>query len=159
MYMPEHSPVHGLNAVSGEIVVLQSVNIEVAFNSLLCETTMSQVYRNLEKKPIEAVYTFPLAGRAILLGLKVVIGGRELQGMVVEKASAEEQYEEAITAGDAAVMLEQVQPGLYTMNVGNVLAGQEVTITVLYAELYSWQDDTLRFRLPTTIAPRYGNPE
>jgi Ca-activated chloride channel homolog len=79
--------------------------------------------------------------------------------MVVEKASAEEQYEEAITSGDTAIMLEQAQPGLYTMNVGNIMADEEVTITILYAELYFWQGDTLRFRLPTTIAPRYGNPE
>ena len=79
--------------------------------------------------------------------------------MVVEKASAEEQYEEAITSGDTAIMLELVQPGLYTMNVGNIMADEEVTITILYAELYFWQGETLRFRLPTTIAPRYGDPE
>jgi hypothetical protein len=35
MYMPEHSPVNGLNAMSGEIVALQSVTVEVVFNSLL----------------------------------------------------------------------------------------------------------------------------
>ena len=120
---------------------------------------MSQVYRNLEKKSIDAVYTFPLASRAVLLGLKITIDGRELQGVVVEKASAEEQYEEAITNGDAAIMLEQFQPGLYTMNVGNILAGENIRVTIRYAELYSWQDDTLRFHLPTTIAPHYGSPK
>ncbi len=72
MYMPEHSPVNGLNAMTGEIVTLQSVTVEVVFNSLLCKTTLCQVYKNLERKPSEAVYTFPLASRAILLGLKVI---------------------------------------------------------------------------------------
>jgi len=152
-------PAYGLQTVAGEDMVLQSVNVEVAFNNLLCETSMTQVYQNQGEKPIEAVYTFPLASHAVLLGLKVTIGDRNLQGVVVEKASAEEQYEEAITDGDTAIMLEQLQPGLYTMNVGNLLAGEELSITIIYTELYSWQGDTLRFYLPTTIALRYGNME
>ena len=45
------------------------------------------------------------------------------------------------------------------MNVGNILAGEEVRVTVRYAELYTWQGSNVRFYLPTTIAPRYGDPE
>ena len=158
MYMPrQHDP--GLNTVTGEAVALQSVEVEAVFSNLLCSTNMTQVYKNLEKNPIEAVYTFPLASRAVLLGLNVMIGGRELQGVVVEKASAEEQYEEAITDGNTAIMVEQVQPGLYTMNVGNILAGEEVRISIGFSELYTWQGQNLRFHLPTTIAPRYGDPD
>ena len=56
-------------------------------------------------------------------------------------------------------MVEQVQPGLYTMNVGNILAGEEVRISIRFSELYTWQGNNLRFHLPTTIAPRYGDPE
>ncbi len=160
MYLTEEATsTHGLNATDGNQIALQSVKVDVAFNNLLCETTMCQVYRNLEQKPIEAVYTFPLTSRAVLLGLDVTIGDRELRGLVVEKTAAEEQYEAAITTGDAAIMLEQVQPGLYTINVGNILVGEDVRITIRYAELYSWQDDTLRFHLPTTIAPHFGSPE
>ena len=158
MYMPrQHDP--GLNTVTGEAVALQSVEVEAVFSNLLCSTTMIQVYKNLEKNPIEAVYTFPLASRAVLLGLNVMIGGRGLQGVVVEKASAEEQYEEAITDGNTAIMVEQVQPGLYTMNVGNIPAGEEVRISIRFSELYTWQGQNLRFHLPTTIAPRYGDPD
>lgn len=148
-----------LKLAGGGNVALQSVNVEVIFKNLLCETTMTQIYHNLKNRPIEAVYTFPLSGRAVLLNLKVIIGGRELQGVVVEKSSAEEQYEEAITEGNAAIMLQQVEPGLYTMNVGNILADDTVSISMCYAELHCWQGDTLRFMLPTVIAPRYGKPE
>lgn len=159
VYLPEKPTLQGLSAIDGEKIALQSVRVEVDFNNLLCRTTMTQIYHNLEEKPIEAVYTFPLSGRAVLLNLKVVIGGRELQGVVVEKSSAEEQYEKAITEGNTAIMLEQVEPGLYTMNVGNILADETVSISMCYAELYRWQGDVLRFMLPTVIAPRYGRPE
>ncbi|MCJ7602357.1 MAG: hypothetical protein MUO63_12780 [Desulfobulbaceae bacterium] len=57
--MPEYASAQGLNPTGSGKIALQSVAVEVAFNNLLCETTMSQVYRNLEEKPIEAVYTFP----------------------------------------------------------------------------------------------------
>ena len=41
-------------------VALQSVNIEAEIENLLCQVTVKQSYRNLEKINIEAVYTFPL---------------------------------------------------------------------------------------------------
>ncbi|MGB5230704.1 MAG: VIT domain-containing protein [Desulfoprunum sp.] len=159
MYMPEDQSRTGLHTIDGQNIALQSVNVEVAFSNLFCDTIMTQAYRNLENTPIEAVYTFPLTSRAVLLGMDVMIGDRKLQGVVVERSSAEEQYEEAIINGDAAIMLEQIQPGLYTMNVGNIGAGEEVRVQIRYAELYAWQGNSLRFHLPTTIAPRYGHPE
>ena len=57
------------------------------------------------------------------------IGGRLLKGVVVEKKAAEEKYEDAVEAGDAAVMLEAIEPGLYTMNVGNLLPQETAKIT------------------------------
>ncbi len=92
------------------------------------------------------------------LDLTLKTGTRELKGVVVEKAQAEERYEDAVTDGDTAIMLEQVEPGLYTMNVGNLQPGETVDITIAYAELLKWRDDSLRFFLPTTVAPRYGDP-
>jgi Ca-activated chloride channel family protein len=118
--------------------------------------TVCQTYRNDEDVNIEAVYTFPLPLDAVLLDLRVEIGGRTLNGVVVEKKAAEEEYEDAVATGDAAVMLEAIEPGLYTMNVGNLLPKETATITFVYAIVYRWVGETLRVSLPTTIAPRYG---
>jgi Ca-activated chloride channel family protein len=140
-------------------VALQSINVAAQIENLLCAVTVQQVYRNLEEVNIEAVYTFPLPLGAVLLNMTIKTGTRVLKGVVVEKAQAEERYEEAITDGDTAIMLEQAEPGLYTMNVGNLQPGQTIDIAITYAELFKWHDDTIRCFLPTTIAPRYGNPE
>lgn len=140
----------------GEKVALCDVTVSAALTDLLSEVSITQTYRNDEAVNIEAVYTFPLALDAVLLELEVRIGERVLKGMVVEKTAAEERYEEAMSEGDTAVMLEAVEPGLYTMNVGNLLPGESATITYRYALLYRWAGDQLRFFLPTTIAPRYG---
>ena len=91
--------------------------------------------------------------------MTIKTGTKELKGIVIEKSEAEDKYEDAVTEGDTAIMLEQIEPGLYTMNVGNLQPEDEIEISITYAELYKWQDNSMRFFLPTTIAPRYGNPE
>ncbi|MCC6869904.1 MAG: VWA domain-containing protein, partial [Burkholderiales bacterium] len=145
-----------LTGLEGERVALCDVAVSAVLQDLLAEVTVSQTYRNDERTNIEAVYTFPLPLDAVLLDLEVDIGGRVLEGVVVEKKAAEEQYEDAVEAGDAAVMLEAIEPGLYTMNVGNLLPQETAKITFRYAILYRWAGDRLRFFLPTTIAPRFG---
>ena len=145
-----------LTGIHGERVALSDVSVSAVLRDLLAEVTVSQTYRNDETVNIEAVYTFPLPLDAVLLDLQVEIGGRVLKGVVVKKNAAEEQYEDAIAEGDAAVMLQVIEPGLYTMNVGNLLPGEKATITFSYAILYRWAGDRLRFYLPTTVAPRFG---
>jgi len=140
-------------------VVLQAVNVEAEIENLLCQVTIKQLYRNMEKVNIESVYTFPLPLGAVLLGMTIKTLSSELKGVVVERSKAEDRYEDAIIDGDMAIMLEQVEPGLYTMNVGNLLPEETIEISITYAELFKWQDNSLRFFLPTTIAPRYGDPE
>jgi Ca-activated chloride channel family protein len=145
-----------LAGVRGERVALTDVSVSATLRDLLGEVTVCQTYRNDENVNIEAVYTFPLPLDAVLLDLRVEIGGRILTGVVVEKKVAEDKYEDAVAAGDAAVMLQAIEPGLYTMNVGNLLPKETATITFVYAIVYRWTGDTLRVSLPTTIAPRYG---
>lgn len=140
-------------------VALQSVNVEAEIENLLCQVTVKQSYRNLEKINIEAVYTFPLPLGAVLLDMTIKTRAKKLKGVVVEKSEAEERYEDAITDGDTAIMLEQVDPGLYTMNVGNLQPEDAIDISITYAELFKWRDNSLRFFLPTTVAPRYGDPD
>lgn len=141
---------------AGERVALCDVAVTAVLADLLAEVTLTQTYRNDERTNIEAAYTFPLPLDAVLLSLDVMLGGRRLRGTVVEKSEAENRYEDAIAEGDAAVMLQNPEPGLYTMNVGNLLPGEQAKITVRYALLLRWSGDQLRLHVPTTIAPRYG---
>ena len=157
MYRAMTAPV--LEPVGDSKVALQSVNVEAVIENLLCQVNMRQVYRNLENINIEAVYTFPLPLGAVLLDMTITTKARKLKGVVVEKKEAAEIYEDAITDGDTAIMLEKIEDGLYTMNVGNLQPEDEIEISITYAELLKWQDNSLRLFLPTTVAPRYGDPE
>lgn len=147
-----------LESVRGEAIVLEEVSAEASINDLMAEVTVTQRYRNPEATNIEAVYTFPLPLDGVLLGFEVEISDRKLAGVVVEKAEGERRYEEAITDGDAAVLLEQAEPGLYTASVGNLSPGEAATIRFRYGLLLRWNGDRVLFAMPTTIAPRYGDP-
>jgi len=149
-------PASVLLGTRGERVALCDVSVSAALHDLLAEVNVKQTYRNDEQVNIEAVYTFPLPLDAMLLDLTVTLGERTLTGTVVEKKAAEARYEDAVADGNAAVMLQQLEPGLYTMNVGNLLPGETAVLSITYAVMYRWTGDHLRMLIPTTIAPRYG---
>jgi Ca-activated chloride channel homolog len=152
------SAVAGLEGAYGERPVLEDVQVKASIDHLMAEVTVSQRYQNDEDREIEAVYTFPLPMDSTLLSFELEIGDRKLAGAIVEKSAADEIYEDAITDGDMAVLLEQTAPGLYTVSVGNLAPGQRATIRFRYSVLLRWNGDLVRFMLPTTIAPRYGDP-
>lgn len=147
-----------MESVGGEQIALESVEVEATLQGLFSEVTMTQVYRNLESVNIEAVYTFPLPLDAVLLELTLELNGETLTGVVQPRAEADEVYEEAMEEGDTAVLLEKSGPGLFTVNLGNLQAGERALVRFRFSQLHRWQGDTLRFQLPTTIAPRYGDP-
>ena len=146
-----------LKDTRGREVALKGVNVRARLHGLMADVEVEQIYRNPQKTNIEAIYTFPLPLGAVLLALEVEIGGKKLSGSVVEKKRAERDYEDAVTDGNSAVMLEEVGPGLYTASLGNLMAGESAVIRYRYGLLLSWQGPRLRFMLPTTIAPRYGD--
>jgi len=147
-----------LEPVGEARIALESVDIQASLRGLMSEVVVTQTYRNLESSNIEAVYTFPLPLDAVLLDLTLELNGKILRGVVQPKAEAEERYEDAIEDGDSAILLQKIEPGLFTINVGNILPNEQAVVRFKYAQLHRWQGDSLRFHLPTTIAPRYGDP-
>ncbi len=148
-----------LSGTKNERVALTDMSVNATLHDLLSEVTVRQTYRNLEDVNIEAVYTFPLPLDAQLLNLEVKLGERVLHGVVTKRREAEQRYEDAIAEGNAAVMMEMLEPGLYAMNVGNLLPNETATVTVTYVLLYRWSGDRLRVFIPTVIAERYGRSE
>ena len=148
-----------LESVAGDAPILQDVRAEGFLNDLMLNMEVGQTYRNASETNIEAVYTFPLPLDAVLLGFRVEIGDRKLVGRIVEKSVGEETYEEAITDGDTAILLEQIRPGMYSANVGNLMSGETARIAIDYALMLRWSGNKVRIQIPTTLAPFYGDPD
>ncbi len=141
----------------GRAVALQSVHASGELSGLFLRMKLRQVYRNTTEQNLETVFTFPLAWGATLLGMAVVLNGKQLQGKVVEKAAAKARYEAAIDSGDMPVMVTKSGKDVYTAHLGNLQPGDEVDIEIDYGQLLRIERGQLRISLPTTIAPRFGD--
>ena len=149
-------PIPKAPAASRIAVPLQGMNARGQLEGLSFELTVEQRYVNTSERPLEAVFTFPVPLRAVLLGLQLEIGDRRLEAMAAERVQATEIYEKAIDAGDAAVLLASRGNGLWTVSVGNLKPGEAALIRYRHAELLDANRGQLRLMVPTVIAPRYG---
>lgn len=147
----------GFVGAYGETPALKSVHVEGRLEGLMLHMSVRQKYRNDCGHNIEAVYTFPLAWGATLLGMSVELNGKRLQAAVLEKKQASENYEKAIDSGDTPVMVKRSGDGLYTANLGNLFFDEEAVIELEYAQLMRFEQGQIRIAVPTVIAPRYGD--
>lgn len=143
---------------SEEKLALRGVDVSARITGLLVETSLTQIYKNDTETNLELAYTFPLPVGATLLSFVVQVGERSFHGEVIPRKDAEVEYEKAIAEGNSAYRLQEIRSGLYSATLGNVMAGETVEIAITYAETLAWNGNSLRYRLPTTIAPRYGEP-
>jgi len=116
---------------------------------------VSQRFMNREKKPIEAVYRFPLPESAAVSSFSARIGDRTITGRIEEREKAFDIYDEALSQGHGAFLMDQERPNIFTLSVGNLKPGTEAVIEVEYAQLLDLEGRKFRFSLPTTISPRY----
>lgn len=151
----EHST--GLTANFGrDSVALQSLHARGEVDGLLMRMKLRQVYRNTTGKDLETVYAFPLAWGTTLLGLRVELNGKSMDGCVTEKSDAEARYEQAFEDGDLPVMLVREGKDLYSARIGNLKDGDEAVIEIEYGQLLAPDQGRTRITVPTTIAPRFG---
>ncbi len=148
----------GLVARDGTTIALRGVEVNACILGLVAETSLSQRYHNDTSSNLEVAYTFPLPVDGVLLDFEATLGDRPYRGRVMPRREAEVNYEQAVEQGNAAFRLQKLRDGLYTATLGNLKPGEEVVIHLRYGETLRWQAGRLRFRLPTVIAPRYGEP-
>lgn len=136
-------------------VALQGVRIRAHVAGFAQKTTIEQTFANLEKKPIEAIYNFPLPANAAVCAFEIITDDRILTGKIDEAETAAENYQAAIEEGHGAFMATQVRPDVFTVNVGNLKPAQQVTVSITYVAKLERHEKSMRMAIPTTIAPRY----
>ena len=126
-------------------------------------TVLTQNYVNDSSHPItECQYDFPLYDGVSVVGFTCQVGLRTIKGIVQEKGKAEALYHDAVSKGETAGLLSQgTTADVFTTRLGNVPSGEALIVTVTYiGELkHDVGAASIRFTIPTNIAPRYGNSE
>lgn len=135
---------------------LQHTHLQVAITDLVAEHEVCHRFKNAEHKPIEAVFTFPVPHDAAFLEMTAEFAGKQLKSQIQAARVADRTYDKAIADSDAAVLLRTPEPGLWCVNLGNLLPGEEVIIRLRFATELKVADGTARFSLPLVHRPRFG---
>ena len=147
-YIPDGDP-------SIDQIPLHSTSADVSIAGVIADVKISQVYKNEGEKPIEAVYVFPASTRAAVYSMQMTIGERRIIAKIEERKAAREAYEQARENGQSASLLEQERPNVFTMNVANIMPGDEILVEMRYTELLIPEDGVYEFVYPAVAGPRY----
>ncbi|XP_034556911.1 von Willebrand factor A domain-containing protein 5A-like isoform X3 [Notolabrus celidotus] len=148
----------GLLTVQKEPVPLKSVDVELEVRDHVATVVSTLNYENKEDKPLEAVFVFPLPGDAAVCHFSAKLRQTQIVAEVKEKQKAREDYDDALSSGQQAFLLEESEqsPDIFSMSVGCLPPGESASIRLEYVtELSVQADDGLRFCLPAVLNPRY----
>jgi Ca-activated chloride channel homolog len=147
----------GLGALSTERgnLPLHKLDVRADITGLTVGLELTQTFRNPYDTPLEATYIFPLPDRAAVTRMTMTAGGRVIEGVLSERGAAREAYDTAIAAGKRASIAEEERPDVFTMRVGNILPGEDVTVALTLAGPLPFADGQAEFRFPLVVAPRY----
>jgi Ca-activated chloride channel family protein len=136
---------------------LQSTKVDVAVSDVVAEVTVTQVYENRGKRPINTKYVFPASTRAAVHGLTMQIRDQLIEAKIQERKQAQQTFEKAKQAGKTATLLEEQRPNVFTMKLANVMPGDRIEVTLKYNELLVPTEGNYDFVFPTVVGPRYSN--
>jgi hypothetical protein len=154
---PITMPSAGLFTTSAHAPVpLEGVSIDADISSFYAKVTVAHRYVNSEADPIEAVYVFPLEEGAAVCGFEAIIDGTIVIGEVHEREKAFEMYDDALTQGHGAFLLDEERPDVFQASIGNLAPGREVLVRLTYVTELTVDEGRLRFVIPTTVSPRYA---
>ena len=140
-------------------VPLKSVKCCVAIEGFTADVTATLEYSNEEVNPIEAIFVFPLDEQAAVYGFQATIDGRTIVGEVQEKQEARDTYDDAVSSGHSAFLMEESDESsdIFRISVGNLPPQKSATVELrLVTELEVQEGGAVVFVLPTVLNPRYS---
>jgi Ca-activated chloride channel homolog len=137
---------------------LKATKVDVRIAGIIAEVVVTQHYRNVGQRPIEARYVFPGSTQAAVHAMNVRLGERLISAQIREKQRARLEYDAAKREGKTTALLEQERPNVFSMNVANILPGDDVRVELKYTELIAPNEGSYRFVFPTVVGPRYRSP-
>ncbi len=137
---------------------LKKTNVIADINGMIADIHVRQSYANEGKSPINACYVFPASTKVTVHGMQMQIGDQLITAKIKEKEDAKKEFEQAKEEGKSASLLSEERPNVFTMNIANIMPGDNVSIDLHYTELITPTDGTYQFVYPTVVGPRYVGP-
>lgn len=137
---------------------LKKTSVNATIEGVVADIHVLQTYTNTGSSPINANYVFPASTKVTIHGMEMRVGNQIVTAKIKEKEEAKQEFEAAKSEGKSASMLSEERSNVFTMDVANIMPGDEVVIDLHYTELITPTEGTYQFVFPTVAGPRYVSP-
>jgi Ca-activated chloride channel family protein len=144
MYTPGTTPLAMLDST-----------VEIRVRGPIAEATVTQTFRNDHDQATEATYVFPLPLDAAVSAMAIEVGSRTIHAAIAPSEDAQRRYEDAVSAGIGAGLLDQERPDVFTQTVSVIPAHGTVKVTLRVDTTAQYASGTWQLVLPLVVAPRY----
>jgi Ca-activated chloride channel homolog len=134
-----------------------STRVLIDVTGPIARTKVRQRFSNPTDQWISGTYAFPLPEDAAVDHMKILVGGRIIEGVIREKDQARKIYEQAKSEGKRTSLVEQLRPNLFTTSVANIAPSGVIDIEIEYQELLSLDQGNFSLRFPMAMTPRYSS--
>lgn len=135
---------------------LKHTEVRASITGYVSTVNVRQTFENPFDGKIEAVYMFPLPERAAVSEFLMIIGERQIRGILREKEEAEAIYHEARAQGYQTSLLVQHRPNVFEQKVANIEPGTAIDVDIRYFHTLAYTDGWYSFVFPTVVGPRYN---
>ncbi|XP_045441379.1 von Willebrand factor A domain-containing protein 5A isoform X2 [Pipistrellus kuhlii] len=152
------SPPCGLLTRQKEPVPLKSISVTLSIRDFVAGVSATLNYENEQAVPLEVFFVFPMDEDSAVHSFEALVDGKKIVAELKEKSEARTNYEDAISQGHQAFLLEEDDEvgDTFSCNVGNLAPGAKAALTLKYVqELPLEADGALRYVLPAILNPRY----
>jgi Ca-activated chloride channel family protein len=136
---------------------LKDTSVDIAVSGVIADVKVTQTYKNEGTRPINATYVFPASTRAAVYAMRMRIGNQLIIAKIKERDLARKEFEEAKKEGKSASLLEQDRPNVFSMNMANLMPGEQIEIELRYTELLVPTKGVYEMVYPTVVGPRYSS--
>jgi Ca-activated chloride channel homolog len=137
------------------VLPLRATSVKAEVVGMMSSVSVTQHFHNPSKKPIEAIYVFPLPQHAAVHAMTMRIGQRVITATIRKRSEAREVYERAKKQGKTASLLEQERANVFTQSVANIMPGDQIHVELRYVEELAPRDGEYEFVFPMVVGPRY----
>jgi Ca-activated chloride channel family protein len=140
----------------GGVLEIVEHDVKVTINNGIAVTKVTQVFKNTEKRQVEALYTFPVPKGASVANFSMWINGKEMIGEVLEKKKAREIYNSYKRKKRDPGLLEQVDYKTFEMRIFPIAAGAEQKVEITYYQEMDFDHDWVNYVYPLATTTRAG---
>jgi Ca-activated chloride channel family protein len=114
----------------------------------VAKTSIDQVFINNHSRDIEGTYIFPLPAGASISQFSMYVGGKKVEGEILDKARARQIYEDIVRRLKDPAILEYIGRNMFRARVYPIPARGEKRIQITYSEILKSEANLVHYVYP-----------